>query len=269
MTGPGTVSGDAGRAAGDRAISPPRQLAAASWEATLACGILKILIAAAAIALPLIEGRPLAESVGWMLLAGGVAEFALGWGAHRTLLGKLTLGSGVLTILAGILFLLSGWKGLFPLTTITMIWLILRGMISLDVGIQARAGYGRSWFWLVLRGVTDLGLGLTLLVGLPMATIAILMFNETREAVSTFGSPSRDQLRRRRRRPGRHGLLPAALGGDLRPAAPGGEPVIGELSVATVDGAADRPDPRHRSLFGGTSPAAGGTEEAAAHIREN
>lgn len=169
------------------ATSSPKQLAAASWEATLACGIFKLLIAAVAIALPLIEGRPLAESVGWMLLVGGVAEFALGWGAHRTLLGKLTLGSGVLTILAGILFILSGWKGLFPLTTITMIWLILRGMIALGVGIQARAGYGRNGFWLVLRGVTDLGLGLTLLIGLPMATIAILMFNETREAVSSFG----------------------------------------------------------------------------------
>jgi uncharacterized membrane protein HdeD (DUF308 family) len=185
MSGPGTVSGSPADPPG-AAPATPRQLAAASWQATLACGILKILIAAAAIALPLIEGRTLAESVGWMLLAGGVAEFALGWGAHRTLLGKLTLGSGVLTVLAGTLFVLSGWKGLFPLTTITMIWLILRGMISLDVGIQARAGYGRSWFWLVLRGVTDLGLGLTLLVGLPMATIAVLMFNETREAVSSF-----------------------------------------------------------------------------------
>jgi uncharacterized membrane protein HdeD (DUF308 family) len=89
--------------------------------------------------------------------------------------------------MAGILFILSGWKGLFPLTTVTMIWLILRGMVSLDVGIQARAGYGRSWFWLVLRGVTDLGLGLALLVGLPIAMIAILMFNETREVVSSFG----------------------------------------------------------------------------------
>jgi uncharacterized membrane protein HdeD (DUF308 family) len=68
-----------------------------------------------------------------------------------------------------------------------MIWLLLRGMISLDVGIQARTGYGQSWFWLVLRGVTDFGLGLTLLVGLPMAAVAILLFNETREAVSTFG----------------------------------------------------------------------------------
>ncbi|HYJ84255.1 MAG TPA: DUF308 domain-containing protein [Allosphingosinicella sp.] len=188
MSGPGTVSEAPADSPQILPGAPPKLLAAASWEATLACGLLKILIAAAAVALPLIERRPLAESVGWMLLAGGVAEFALGWGAHRTLLGKLTLGSGFLTIAAGILFILSGWKGLFPLTTITMIWLMLRGMISLDVGIQARAGYGRSWFWLVLRGVTDLGLGLTLLVGLPMATLAILMFNETREVVASFAA---------------------------------------------------------------------------------
>jgi uncharacterized membrane protein HdeD (DUF308 family) len=167
--------------------APPPLFAASSWEWTVACGALKIAIAAFALGLPLAAGRPVAESVGWMLLAGGAAEFALGWGAHRTLLGKVTLGSGLLTIVAGILFIVSGWKGLFPLTTVSMIWLLLRGMISLDVGIQARAAYATEWFWLVLRGVTDLGLGLTLLIGLPMATIAILMFNETREMVSSFG----------------------------------------------------------------------------------
>lgn len=187
MTGPETVAGEP---LVPPAIAParaPKELAASTWQATLACGIVKILIAAAAVALPLIQGRPLAESVGWMLVAGGVAEFALGWGAHRTLLGKLVLGSGMLTILAGLLFLFSGWKGLFPLTTITMIWLILRGMISVDVGFQAWGAFGRSWFWLLLRGVTDIGLGLTLLIGLPMASIAMLVFNETREMVSTFG----------------------------------------------------------------------------------
>ena len=161
--------------------------AASSWEWTVACGILKIAIAAFALGLPFAAGRPVAETVGWMLLAGGTAEFALGWGAHRALLGKLTLGSGLLTILAGLLFINSGWIGLFPLTTVTMIWLLLRGVISLDVGIQARAAYAAEWFWLLLRGITDLGLGLALLVGLPMATIAILMFNETREMVSSFG----------------------------------------------------------------------------------
>lgn len=121
--------------------------AASSWEWTVACGALKIIIAVFALGLPLTVGRPVAESVGWMLVAGGAAEFALGWGAHRALLGKVTLGSGLLTMLAGMLFIYSGWTGLFPLTTVTMIWLLLRGMISLDVGIQARAAYSPEWFW--------------------------------------------------------------------------------------------------------------------------
>jgi uncharacterized membrane protein HdeD (DUF308 family) len=60
-------------------------------------------------------------------------------------------------------------------------------MISLDLGIQARVTFGRSWFWLILRGITDLGLGLTLLLGLPMATVAVLLFGDTRQAVSAYG----------------------------------------------------------------------------------
>jgi uncharacterized membrane protein HdeD (DUF308 family) len=161
--------------------------AASSWQWTVACGALKIAIAAFAVALPLTVGRPIAESVGWMLLAGGAAEFALGWGAHRALLGKVTLGSGLLTIVAGFLYVNSGWTDLFPLTTVTMIWLLLRGMIAVDVGMQARGPYPADGFWLVLRGFTDFGLGLTLLLGLPMAAIAVLLFNETREMVSSFG----------------------------------------------------------------------------------
>jgi uncharacterized membrane protein HdeD (DUF308 family) len=171
----------------EAAQAPEPLFAASSWGWTMACGALKIAIAASALGLPLVAGRPVAESVGWMLAAGGAAEFALGWGAHRTLLGKVTLGSGLLTILAGILFIYSGWKGLFPLTTVTMIWLLLRGMISLAVGMQARAAYAADWFWLMLRGFTDFGLGLTLLLGLPIATIAIFLFSETQEMVSSFG----------------------------------------------------------------------------------
>jgi uncharacterized membrane protein HdeD (DUF308 family) len=168
--------------------SAPRPLfAASSWEWTLVCGLLKIGIAASALGLPLVAGRPIAQSVGWMLLAGGAAEFALGWGAHRTLLGKVTLGSGLLTIMAGILFIYSGWKGLFPLTSVTMIWLLLRGLLAVDVGLQARGASHGDWFWLVLRGFTDFALGLTLLLGLPMAAIAVLLFNETREMVTSFG----------------------------------------------------------------------------------
>jgi uncharacterized membrane protein HdeD (DUF308 family) len=170
-----------------RGERPQPLFEASSWGWTFACGVLKIAIAACAVGLPFVTRHLVADSVGWMLLAGGAAEFALGWGAHRTLLGKVTLGSGILTVLAGILFIDSGWKGLFPLTTVTMIWLLLRGLISLDVGIQARGACHADWFWLVLRGLTDFGLGMTLLLGLPMAAIAILLFNETQEMVSSFG----------------------------------------------------------------------------------
>ena len=97
----------------------------APWQGILACGVLKILIAAAAIALPLLEGRQIAASVGWMLIAGGAAEFMLGWSAHRSVLGKVALGSGILTILAGLLFVSSGWTGLFPLASVVIVWFLL------------------------------------------------------------------------------------------------------------------------------------------------
>lgn len=153
----------------------------------MACGALKLGIASLAFGLSLAAARPVTETVGWMLAAGGAAEFALGWGAHRTILGKVTLGSGLLTLLVGVLLITSGWKGLFPLTTLSMMWLLLRGMISLAVAIEARAVYASDWFWLLLRGITDFGLGMALLLGLPMATIAILLFNETQEMVASFG----------------------------------------------------------------------------------
>ena len=192
-----------------------------------------MLLAATAVALPLIEGRPLAESVGWMLLAGGAAEFALGWGAHRTLLGKLVLGSGSSPCSPDFLFLLSGWKGLFPLTTITMIWLVLRGH---DLAGRGNAGPGDLRPELVLapaaQKFTDLGLGLILLIGLPMASFAMLLFNETREMVSTFGVLLAISLESRvpASSPWHS---PSVVGRRHRPTAHSGETLIRELTVAT------------------------------------
>ena len=161
--------------------------AASSWGWTVACGLLKIAIAASALALPLTLGRPLPELVGWMLIAGGAAEFALGWGAHRTVLGKVALGSGLLTIVTGILFIISGWIALLQLTTASMLWLLLRGSVSLAVGVEARVEHAADWFWLLLRSFTDLALGLMLMLRLPMAFIAAFLFSETKEMVSAFG----------------------------------------------------------------------------------
>ena len=170
------------------AIGTHSPSAEAHWQATLACGVLKILIAAAAVALPLLDGRHIASSVGWILIAGGTAEFMLGWSAHRSVLGKVTLGSGILTILAGLLSVASGWTGLFPLASVVIIWLVLRGLISLDIGFVSGRAFPTDSFWLLLRGLVDLGLGLLLLMGVPIAMIVIVAFGVTSTLLTAFSA---------------------------------------------------------------------------------
>jgi len=74
-----------------------RPIASGSWKATFAGGVFKLLIAALAFSLPLVEARPLPLWVGGMLLAGGLAELTVGWTARHSVVGKVALGSGTMT----------------------------------------------------------------------------------------------------------------------------------------------------------------------------
>jgi uncharacterized membrane protein HdeD (DUF308 family) len=60
-----------------------RPIPSGSWKSTFAGGIFKLLIAALALSLPLVENRPLPMWVGGMLVAGGLAELAVGWTARQ------------------------------------------------------------------------------------------------------------------------------------------------------------------------------------------
>ena len=161
---------------------------AAHWQGTLACGVLKVLIAAVAITLPLLKDRQIALSIGWMLIAGGAAEFLLGWSAHRSAMGKVTLGSGILTLLAGVLFVTSGWTGLFPVASIVIVWLLLRGLIWLDIGFLSSQTFPHDSVWLLLRGLVDLGLGLLLMMGVSIASMIIFAIGVTSYVLTAVGA---------------------------------------------------------------------------------
>lgn len=160
---------------------------AAPWGWAFACGVLKILLAAASLALFLLGDGPIVSAVGWLLLAGGVAELLLGWGSRRSHLGNVTLASGTLTIVAGMFFVASGWTGLLPLANVVMIWLLLRGLVSLDVGFHSRNTLTANWEWLVIRGAVDLGLGVALLMGIHITAVIILVLGSTQEIAAVFG----------------------------------------------------------------------------------
>ena len=165
-----------------------KPLTAVPWHWTLACGLLKIGLAVAAMALPLLAGHPLAPMVGWILSIGGLAELLLGWVGQRSLLRSLTLASGGVTLAAGILFLTSEINGLLQLSTIIATWLVARGIVSLEIGLRTYRTLATYWLWVTLRGITDLGLGLLLWIGIPISMMSLIAFGESADIVTPFSA---------------------------------------------------------------------------------
>ena len=162
-----------------------RPIASGSWQGTFAGGVFKVLVAVAALALPLIEHRLLPLWVGAMLLAGGVAELAVGWASRQSTVGKVALGSGIMTVLAGIIFIGVMSMGLAQLTLLTIVWLVVRALISLRLGLQTGASAAARTLLLV-RGATDAILGLALIAGLSVLQIAILFFGSSPAMATGF-----------------------------------------------------------------------------------
>lgn len=162
-----------------------RPIASGSWQATFAGGVFKVLLAVLALSLPLIEHRLLPLWVGAMLLAGGVAELAVGWASRQSTVGRVALGSGIMTILVGMIFMGVMSMGLARLTLLTIIWLVVRALISLRLGLQTGASASARSLLLV-RGATDAILGLALIAGLSVLQIAILFFGSSPAMAAGF-----------------------------------------------------------------------------------
>ena len=58
--------------------------------------------------LPLIEWAPKGGLVGWLLLLAGISELTFGWKRGLDPVGKAAVGSGLVTGLAGLLFVV--WR---------------------------------------------------------------------------------------------------------------------------------------------------------------
>jgi uncharacterized membrane protein HdeD (DUF308 family) len=173
------------------ALSPARESADArpiplgSWKTTAAGGIFKLLIAALALSLPLLENRPLPMWVGGMLFAGGLAELAVGWKARHSIVGKVAFGSGAMTVIAGLFFMVAVGMGLPQLTVLTIVWLAARGLISGVLAFNWRSSRAARVLLLV-RGGTDLILSIALVAGVSVAQIAFVLFGGTPAMVIGF-----------------------------------------------------------------------------------
>jgi uncharacterized membrane protein HdeD (DUF308 family) len=155
-----------------------------NWRWTLASGLFTILLAGAALLLPLVEWAPRGGLVGWLLLLAGIWEFIFGWKRGPDAIGKAAMGSGLLTGLAGLLFVANPLSGYFPVANVVVAWLLLRGLWMLYMAL--RASRDRLASWLALSAAADVLLGFVLLLGLQISALVVTLFGPTPEVIANF-----------------------------------------------------------------------------------
>lgn len=162
----------------------PERLLDAGWIWSVGSGVFTVLLAALAMFLPAVEWAAKGGLVGWLLFLAGTAEFAFSTRRGADLPGRAASISGLLTALAGLLFIANPFAGYFPVANVVTAWLLIRG--ALVVVMVLKWGRSRAGAWLALSGAADLLLGVLLVVGLPVRALVVSLFGATPEIVARF-----------------------------------------------------------------------------------
>jgi uncharacterized membrane protein HdeD (DUF308 family) len=143
-------------------------------------GIGIIFLSAGAALLP--AGKSISsEMIGGLLVAAGLIETVAG--SLRREARTLAMAAGVVTTLAGLLFILNPTTHFFPIVTPVIAWLFIRGVI---LAISVRLTDGSVRTWTAISAGVDIALGLLLMAGLSIATIVISIFGPTDTLVASF-----------------------------------------------------------------------------------
>jgi hypothetical protein len=143
-------------------------------------GIAIILLSAGAALLP--AGKSIAsDMIGALLIAAGLIETVAG--ALRRGIRPFAMASGIVTAIAGLVFIINPVTHFFPTVTPVIAWLLIRSFI-LILGSGEVTGSVRTW--IALSAGMDFLLAVLLIAGLSISTIIISIFGPTPELVASF-----------------------------------------------------------------------------------
>ena len=147
---------------------------------TRVAGVAIILLSIGAALLP--AGKSISsDMIGALLIAAGLIELIAG--ALRRAVRPFAMAAGVVTALAGLLFVIDPETHFFPRVVPIIGWLLLRSLI-LIAGSHESSGSVRMWT--ALSAGMDFLLALLLAAGLSISTIIISLFGPTPEVVASF-----------------------------------------------------------------------------------
>ena len=143
-------------------------------------GIAIIALAAGAALLP--AGKTIsADMVGGLLITAGLVETIAG--SLRREARPFAMAAGIVTALAGLLFIIDPETHFFPRVVPIIGWLLLRSLILLGALTETHASVRR---WTAISAGLDFLLGVLLMTGLSISTIVISLIGPTQELVATF-----------------------------------------------------------------------------------
>ena len=143
-------------------------------------GFAVIALSAGAALLP--AGKTIAsDMIGGLLVAAGLIETIAG--SLRREARPFAMAAGIVTALAGLLFIVDPETHFFPRVVPIIGWLLLRSLILLGALTETRGSVRR---WTAISAGLDFLLGVLMITGLSISTIVISLFGPTQELVATF-----------------------------------------------------------------------------------
>lgn len=163
------------------AIQAHRRLSEqARSRALRVAGIAIILLGMGAALLPAGKTIPSAM-IGGLLIAAGLIETISG--TLRRQVRPYAMAAGIVTALAGLLFVLNPETHFFPSVWPIIGWLLVRSLVLAAAAVETRRSV-RTWTG--LSAGMDFLLAVLVITGLSVSTIVVSVFGPTRELIATF-----------------------------------------------------------------------------------
>jgi uncharacterized membrane protein HdeD (DUF308 family) len=143
-------------------------------------GIAVILLGLGAALLPAGKTIPSAM-IGGLLIAAGLIETIAG--SLRRAVRAYAMAAGIVTAMAGLLFVLNPETHFFPTVWPIAGWLVVRSVVLAATATETR---GSVRTWTALSAGMDFLLAVLLITGLSVSTIVVSVFGPTRELVAAF-----------------------------------------------------------------------------------
>lgn len=135
-------------------------------------GLAMVVLGLAAIVFPMFATLAAAVLVGWVFLLSGILVFGAAFSLHGTGPFFGALLSGLLSIAAGVFLLHSPLAGALILTLIAGVIFMLQGAFELVFALEMRPS--RGWVGMLISGIASIAIALMIIAGWPAVSVFVL-----------------------------------------------------------------------------------------------